>query len=90
MLSRITHSLTQDVVVVDFCYGFLSFSPSIALKVPGGLSFDLMHHWDGQPARFVCCERRKASDGEPWDRMFWCVSFEFVDENEMEFEGEVD
>ena len=23
----------------------------------GGLSFDLMRYWDGQPVRFVCCER---------------------------------
>jgi hypothetical protein len=50
--------------MMDFCYGFLSFSPSLTLNLPGGLSFDLMHYWDGQPMRFMCCERMKgkASD----------------------------
>lgn len=124
----------QDVITTDFCYGFLEFSPSLALKLPGGLSFDLMKYWDGQPVRFVCCERkhknkaeavgrsRKAdaskpagdesgsenagnekekdneqksgnttngsgsgsgndSDGEPWGRIFWCVSIEIVDKS---------
>ncbi|KAL1667928.1 hypothetical protein GGF50DRAFT_47440 [Schizophyllum commune] len=47
----------DTVLTCDFAYGFLSFSPTIALVLPGGLSFDLMRYWDGQPVRFVCCER---------------------------------
>lgn len=49
---------SSDVITTDFCYGFLSF-PEIRLNLPGGISFDLMNYWDGQPVRFVCCERRR-------------------------------
>jgi len=52
----------SDVITTDFCYGFLSF-PQLALTLPGGLSFDLMKYWDGQPVRFVCCERAEDGDG---------------------------
>lgn len=74
----------MDVITTDFCYGFIEFSPSLSLRVPGGLSFDLMRYWDGQPVRFVCCERKEAVDGqcgddEPWGRIFWCVSIEMYD-----------
>ncbi|CAK5281650.1 unnamed protein product [Mycena citricolor] len=48
----------QDVITTDFCYGFLEFSPSLRLRLPGGLGFDLARYWDGQGVRFVCCERR--------------------------------
>lgn len=47
----------ETTITCDFAYGFLSFSPTIALMIPGGLTFDLMRYWDGQPVRFVCCER---------------------------------
>lgn len=63
----------KDVITVDFCYGFLEFNPTLALRIPGGLTFDIMKYWDGQPVRFVCCERKK-SDDDPWGRIFWCVS----------------
>jgi hypothetical protein len=77
----------QDLITLDFCYGFLEFSPSLALRLPGGISFDLMHYWDGQPVRFVCCERRKhTSDeelgGDPWGKVFWCVSIELASDEE--------
>jgi len=49
----------QDVITTDFCYGFLEFAPSLRLKLPGGLGFDLARYWDGQGVRFVCCERRQ-------------------------------
>ncbi|KAL0576099.1 hypothetical protein V5O48_005873 [Marasmius crinis-equi] len=39
----------NDIITTDFCYGFLEFSPTISLRIPGGLSFDLMRYWDGQP-----------------------------------------
>ncbi|KJA15579.1 hypothetical protein HYPSUDRAFT_58713 [Hypholoma sublateritium FD-334 SS-4] len=71
-----------DVVTTDFCYGFINFAPALALQLPGGLSFDLMRYWDGQPVRFVCCKRPKhgARSGEaPWGRIFWCVAIEMVD-----------
>ncbi|KAG2008149.1 hypothetical protein CC2G_013610 [Coprinopsis cinerea AmutBmut pab1-1] len=74
-----------DVITTDFCYGFINFSPSLSLQLPGGLSFDLMRYWDGQPVRFVCCERRQPDSADPWGRLFWCVSIEMVEE-----EGSVD
>ncbi|RDB30093.1 hypothetical protein Hypma_014003 [Hypsizygus marmoreus] len=81
----------EDVITTDFCYGFLEFSPSLALRLPGGLSFDLMRYWDGQPVRFVCCERRGAvavddeldnGEGEDGDKV------EGEEEGEGEGEGE--
>lgn len=79
---------------MDFCYGFLDFSPSLALRLPGGVSFDLMKYWDGQPVRFVCCERKKKSDsgvlaqgsdaGDPWGKIFWCIQIELAEDNEGE------
>ncbi|KAJ8481793.1 hypothetical protein ONZ45_g15185 [Pleurotus djamor] len=75
----------DDVITTDFCYGFLQFSPSLALALPGGLSFDLMRYWDGQPVRFVCCERKvkceadDQDDGIPWGRVFWCVVIELAE-----------
>lgn len=86
----------KDVVTTDFCYGFIEFSPSLALRLPGGLSFDLMRYWDGQPVRFVCCERKGASDtqnaedGDPWGRIFWCIAIESYEEKlEMPTEGHI-
>lgn len=48
-----------------------------------------MNYWDGQPVRFMCCERKRpAADGEgeggaessdvPWGRVLWCVVIELV------------
>jgi hypothetical protein len=48
----------QDLITTDFCYGFLEFAPSLRLRLPGGVSFDLARYWDGQGVRFVCCERQ--------------------------------
>ncbi|KAJ7497013.1 hypothetical protein FB451DRAFT_1209722 [Mycena latifolia] len=45
----------EDVITTDFCYGFLEFAPSLRLRLPGGLGFDLARYWDGQGVRFVCC-----------------------------------
>ncbi|KAK0458092.1 uncharacterized protein EV420DRAFT_1620875 [Desarmillaria tabescens] len=71
----------QDVITADFCYGFLEFNPSLALRLPGGISFDLMRYWDGQPVRFVCCERNpdRDAEGDPWGRIFWCIVIEQAD-----------
>ncbi|KAH6896246.1 hypothetical protein BKA70DRAFT_1316696 [Coprinopsis sp. MPI-PUGE-AT-0042] len=77
-----------DVITTDFCYGFLQFSPTLSLQIPGGFSFDLGKYWDGQPVRFVCCERRKANSPDPWGKLFWCVSIEMVDEDDEMDEGE--
>jgi hypothetical protein len=75
----------HDLITTDFCYGFLNFSPSLSLQLPGGLSFDLMRYWNGQPVRFMCCERKQASgvgNEEPWGRIFWCVTIELADDEE--------
>jgi hypothetical protein len=48
-----------------------------------------MHYWDGQPVRFVCCERKRegeegdASSDVPWGRVLWCMTIELApDEQE--------
>ncbi|KAG6889460.1 hypothetical protein C0995_000985 [Termitomyces sp. Mi166 len=71
----------EDVLTTDICYGFLKFSPSLTLRLPGGLSFDLMRYWGGQPARFVCCKRKlreggRNDGGVPWGPIFWTVVIE--------------
>ncbi|KAF9467742.1 hypothetical protein BDZ94DRAFT_900704 [Collybia nuda] len=78
------HFGPKDVITTDFCYGFLEFSPTLSLRLPGGISFDLMRYWDRQPVRFVCCERKEtAVEGEdPWGALFWCVAIEVGDEEE--------
>lgn len=71
----------EDIITTDFCYGFLEFSPSLTLRLPGGISFDLLRYWDGQPVRFMCCERktsRSMPGSDPWGRSFWCVAIEMV------------
>lgn len=79
---------TQDIITTDFCYDYLAFSPGgIDLRLPGGLSFDMMKYWDGQPVRFVCCERvakGELVDGLPWGRVYWCVAIENAEEDESE------
>jgi len=48
-----------------------------------------MHYWDGQPVRFVCCERKRQADGDglgegdpesdvPWGRVLWCVAIQLI------------
>jgi len=70
----------EDLVTTDFCYDFLHFSSDgIALRLPGGLSVDVLRYWDGQPVTFVCCERIPQGttvDGNPWGKVFWCVVIE--------------
>jgi len=72
----------QDLITTDFCYGFLKF-PELYLILPAGISFDLKKYWDGQPVRFVCCERQ---EGDQEARTFWCVVFE-IDEDDEEGNG---
>ncbi|VDC02647.1 unnamed protein product [Peniophora sp. CBMAI 1063] len=72
----------EDTITTDFAYGFLTFVPTPALNLPGGISFDLMRYWDGQPVRFMCCERKREGQGsEPWGRVFWCVAIELVQDD---------
>lgn len=85
----------NDLVTTDFCYGFLEFSPELALKIPGGISFTLTRYWDGQPVQFVCCKRRKPSDeespgnqdGDPWGEFFWCVSIQLEEQEALDTPG---
>lgn len=44
-----------------------------------------MRYWDGQPVRFVCCERLPDGAKGPGDP-FWCVVFEVVLDGEEEVE----
>lgn len=70
----------QDVITSDFCYDYLSFSPTgVQLTLPAGMTFDMMKYWDGQPLYFVCCSRAAPEDtetGQPLRKVFWCVSIE--------------
>ncbi|VDB91308.1 unnamed protein product [Peniophora sp. CBMAI 1063] len=72
----------EDIITGDFCHGYLSFTPSVTLNLPGGISFDLLRFWDGQPVRFTCCERKRPDDegDEPWGRVFFSVAIEQVPE----------
>jgi len=79
----------EDVISADFCYNYLRFSPAgVDLRLPGGVSIDMMKYWDGQPVRFVCCERARGGESEPWGRVLWCVVIEPVDEDEVSEKGE--
>ncbi|KAH9963492.1 hypothetical protein BGW80DRAFT_1563576 [Lactifluus volemus] len=51
----------EDVFTTDFCYGYI-VTPTLSLQFPGGISFDMMRYWDGQPVRFTCCERKSEGD----------------------------
>jgi hypothetical protein len=55
-----------------------------------------MHYWDGQPVRFMCCERKREAECEgeakeesgadsdvPWGRVLWCVAIELVPDEEQ-------
>ncbi|KAI0346419.1 DUF1769-domain-containing protein [Trametopsis cervina] len=78
----------KDLITADFCHHFLEFGEdSIILRLPGGISIDLLRYWDGQPVRFVCAERAKPgenADGTPWGRIFFCVAIEKVPEDSPE------
>ena len=100
MLVLSAHTRTQDVVTTDFCYDFLQFSPDgIMLRLPGGISIEMTKYWDGQPVRFVCCERLQKSERTPeraWGRILWCVVIEPAEGDEdgvaevVEERGEVE
>lgn len=78
----------EDLITTDFCYGYLQFNPTLALRLSGGMTFDLMKYWDRHPVRFVCCKRRKLgdgerSDGQPTGDLYWIVSIETADESDI-------
>lgn len=83
----------EDLLTTDFCYDFLSFSPDgIMLRLPGGISVEMTKYWDGQPVRFVCCERLKKSERtaeRAWGRVLWCVMIEPADEDLVREKGSV-
>ncbi|CAL1699645.1 unnamed protein product [Somion occarium] len=74
----------EDLLTTDFCYDYLEFSPEgVVLRLPVGISIDMLRYWDGQPVRFVCCERipkGSTRDGVPWGRVFWCVVIESAED----------
>ena len=78
----------QDVITTDFCYDYLSFSPTgVTLQLPAGMTFDMMRYWDGQPVYFVCCERApadKTKTGQPLGKIFWCVAIEVLEDEQDE------
>lgn len=77
----------NDLITADFCHHYLDFSSeSIVLRLPGGLSIDLLKYWDGQPVRFVCCERAKGKGAEkaPWGRVLFCIAMEKAEEVDVE------
>lgn len=73
--SRKSTRLSSDSHLVrgDFSHGFLDFS-TLALSLPGGLSFSLAKYWNGEPVVFNC---RKRSSGES----YFVVTFELQGED---------
>ena len=72
------------MITADFSHHYLEFGEdSIVLRLPCGIAIDLLRYWDGQPVRFVCCERAKGSSKNktPWGRVFFCVVVERVDDD---------
>lgn len=72
---------------MDFCYGYVQF-PSLYVSLPGGLSFDVKKYWNGQPVKYTCCERNKGTGKGP-GRIFYCVVFELLEDEEDEDEEQV-
>lgn len=74
----------QDLISADFCHHFLEFGEdSIVLRLPCGISIDLLRYWDGQPIRFVCCERPRPGhkkDETPWGKILFCIVIEKAEE----------
>lgn len=50
----------------------------------------MMQYWEGQPLRFVCCERAQEGDakGGKCGSVFWCVALEAVGDEEEEVDEE--
>ena len=70
-------------MTADFCHHYLEFgTESIVLRLPCGIALDLLRYWDGQPVRFVCCERAKPGSPKPWGDVFFCVVVEKADNGE--------
>ncbi|KAI0087392.1 DUF1769-domain-containing protein [Irpex rosettiformis] len=82
----------NDLIIADFCYNFLLFSPcGVQLKLPGGFSLDMMRFWDGRPVNFVCGARRSqdSPDQSPLGEVFFCLAIEVLrDDKEDEEEDE--
>lgn len=80
----------DDLLTVDFCHNHLYFSPKgIDLRIPGGIKIDVMRYWDGQPVKFVCCERVRKGEvqekgAKPWGRVLFCIVIELASEAECE------
>jgi len=70
----------SDIISVDFCQGYLTFDPTLALTLPVGFSINLERYWDGRPICYVCCER---GDGDGPGKVIWCVAFDLVQEDEL-------
>ncbi|KIP07290.1 hypothetical protein PHLGIDRAFT_89753 [Phlebiopsis gigantea 11061_1 CR5-6] len=77
----------NDLITADFCHHYLDFSDDgIVLRLPCGISIDLLRYWDGQPVRFVCAERNKgpSADKQPWGRVLFCIVMQREDEVGLE------
>lgn len=64
---------SSHLVRGDFSHGFLDFN-TLALSLPGGLSFSLEKYWNGEPVVFNC---RKRSNG----KSYFVVTFELQAED---------
>lgn len=68
----------KDWLMMDWAYGYVSFSPRLAIVLPGGITIDFLKRPESHPIRFVCCERQ-LQEGQPWGKVLWAVVFERED-----------
>ncbi|KDQ13358.1 hypothetical protein BOTBODRAFT_373484 [Botryobasidium botryosum FD-172 SS1] len=68
----------DDVVGTELCYGRISF-PDVRLRLPLGLSFDLLRFTGIQPLRIVACTRNP-NGGRPRDEdVLFCGELRFTE-----------
>lgn len=76
---------------MDFCYGWIQF-PSMKVSLPVGVSFNIAQFWNGLPnsqtVNFVCCERNKETGRGP-GKIFWCIAFELLKDEDEDEEGSI-
>lgn len=81
--SSVLQITPSDVLSIELCYGRISY-PDVRLRLPFGISFDLLHFIRWQPMRIMAV-RRYSQGGRPRDEdILFCGELRFInvdDEN---------